>query len=288
MDEDEFEFEFFPDPPEEHEEYEEPLDRPRSEEIAPRPRGRSTRSDTIRRRRVTAAVSAVGLLLLIILVVVLTSGSGGGGGGSYSNYLTKLSPIASGSEQVGSSLAADLSAAGKAAGRSSLVGKLDALVRQATDQLGSLESLQTPTALTSQQAQALAALDLRLRGLQGLRDAVSQGLSSPGDTAWSAVASAQVNDLRTSDVLWDGARTSANDVLGAHGGGFVPPSHFIADRLAIAQRNPWTILASSYRRSRSWKRATDGRTKTNLISRARCDTIATARFRITFATPTAM
>jgi peptidoglycan hydrolase-like protein with peptidoglycan-binding domain len=246
VDEDEFEFEFFPDPPEPPEEHEAPLNRPRSEEIAPRPRrhGRSTHSDAIRRRRVTAAAAAVGLLLLIILVVVLTSGSGGGSGGSYSNYLTKLSPIASNSEQVGSSLAADLSAARKAGARSSLVGKLDALVQQTTGQLGSLESLQTPTTLTSQQAQALAALDLRLRGLQGLRDAVSQGLSSPGDAAWSAVASAQVNDLRTSDVLWDSARTSANDVLRAHGGGFVPSSHFVADPGSL-QRSIRTLLGGA-------------------------------------------
>src|SRR4029077_18796129 len=113
--------------------------------------------------------------------------------------------------------------------RNGLVGKLDGLVGDATDELHGLEALESPSTLTAQQAQALAALDLRLRGLQGLRDAVSQGLANPGDTSWSAVAQAQVDDLRTSDVLWDGARTSANTVLKAHGGGFFPPSRFVAN-----------------------------------------------------------
>ncbi len=231
MDEDEFDFEFFPDEPEQegndHEDAWAESEPPRP---PPRARPRPPQADAVRRRRITAGAVIAGVILFIILLVVLTSGGGGGSaGGSYQSYLTGLSPVAADSQQTGGSLADELAAAKTASARNALVGKLDGLVSDATDELHGLEALTTPSALTSQQAQALAALDLRLRGLQGLRDAVSQGLANPGDTSWSAVASAQVDDLRTSDVLWDGARTSANDVLQAHGGGFFPPSRFVAD-----------------------------------------------------------
>lgn len=234
MDEEEFEFEFFPEQPEPREEPEDTeWDSPLSERPQPRPRPRagSTPSDTVKRRRVTAVAAIVGFILFIVLIVVLTSGSGGGG--TYQDYLTRISPIASDSQQSGTSLAADISAAQTASGRTGVVAKLDALIQQATGQIARLEALRTPSTLTSQQAQALAALDLRLRGLQGLRDSVSQAIGNQGDPSWNAVATGQVDDLRTSDLLWDGARTSANAVLQAHGGGFFPASSFVGDPTSL-------------------------------------------------------
>jgi peptidoglycan hydrolase-like protein with peptidoglycan-binding domain len=235
VDEEEFEFEFFPDEPEregnEHEDAWAEQEPPRP---PPRARSRSGQPDAIKRRRITAAAVIAGFILFVILLVVLTSGGGGGAAsGSYQGYLTGLSPVAAGSQQTGGALADDLAAAKTASARGGLVGKLDGLVGDATDELRGLQALTLPSTLTTQQAQALAALDLRLRGLQGLRDAVSQGLANPGDTSWSAIAAAQVADLKTSDVLWDGARTSANDVLQAHGGGFFPPSRFVTDAAAL-------------------------------------------------------
>jgi peptidoglycan hydrolase-like protein with peptidoglycan-binding domain len=235
VDEEEFEFEFFPEQPEPREEHEDTeWDSPLSERPRPRsrPRAASAPPDTVMRRRITAVAAVVGFILFIVLIVVLTSGSGGSGG-TYQSYLTKISPIASDSQQAGTSLAADLSAAQSASGRSGVVAKLDTLIQQANGQIASLEALQTPSTLTSQQAQALAALDLRLRALQGLRDSVSQGLATQGDTSWDAVATAQVDDLKTSDLLWEGARTSANSVLQAHGGGFFPASSFVEDPASL-------------------------------------------------------
>ena len=243
MDEDEFDFEFFPDEPEqEGNDYEDAWAESEPPRPPPRARPKSASSDDVRRRRITAGAIIAGLILFIVLLVVLTSGGGGGGAsGSYQSYLTGLSPVASSSQETGGSLADELAAAKTASARNGLVDKLDGLVGDAIDELHGLEALASPSTMTSQQAQALAALDLRLRGLQGLRDAVSQGLANPGDTSWSAVAQAQVDDLRTSDVLWDGARTSANTVLQAHGGGFFPPSRFVADPAGL-QTSVRTVL----------------------------------------------
>ncbi len=173
------------------------------------------------------------LILLVILIAVLTTGSGGGDGNN-SNYLEQITPIASSSQQTGAALAADLSGSQTAAGRKTVIAKLDALVQQAADQVTRLQALQAPATLSSDQAQALAALDLRLRGLQGLRDSLSQALTAQNDTSWNAVISGQVDDLLTSDLIWDGVRTSADAALQARGlGASFPASRFVADRSSL-------------------------------------------------------
>ena len=233
MDDDDFEFEFesFPEDPGPREDLHEetPWDTRGTDEERPRPRAEAAApsDNIILRRRVAAAAVAAGVILLIVLIVVLTSGSSGGGNG-YADYLTKIAPIASDSAQSGTSLDAALSSAQTAAGRKDVVAKLDALARQASDQITRLEALRVPAALSAQQAQALAALDLRLRGLRGLRDSFSQALASQSTGSWDAVASAQVDDLITSDLIWDGARTSTDGYLQAHGiTGFFPASTFV-------------------------------------------------------------
>jgi len=237
VDEGEFEFDFFSERPtateeEEREEvlWEEDLpdlhDHDAHEHGAPAP---APPPEIIKRRRIAAAV-AVALVLLIILIVVVTSGSGGDGG-PYRSYLDKVSPIAADSQQAGASLSGALGAKQTA----SLVAKLDDLVQQTVGDITRLQALTPPLALRSEQAQALAALDLRLRGLQGIRDSLSQALGGSG-ASWEAVLSGQVDDLVTSDVIWDkSVSTPANAVLQANGVGgvFFPQSRFVADASSL-------------------------------------------------------
>jgi peptidoglycan hydrolase-like protein with peptidoglycan-binding domain len=171
-------------------------------------------------RRRVAAVAAVALLLLIILIVVLTSG-GGGGGGPYRTYVDDVSPIASDSEQSGASLA---SLTAKNAST-----KVDAAIQQNVNDINRLQALTPPKELAPQQAQALAALDLRLLGLQQLRDSVS------GSAGTNASPAAAVATLVASDRLWnDSARTPANAVLQEKGiGGVFPTSTFVSNRKAL-------------------------------------------------------
>jgi peptidoglycan hydrolase-like protein with peptidoglycan-binding domain len=186
-----------------------------------------TPPQVVMRRRVAAA-AAVALLLLIIIIVVVTSG-GGGGGGSYRGYVNGVSPIASDSQQVGGSLAA---VSGKDA-----VSKLDALIQQAVDDVTRLQALTPPATLTAVQSQALAALDLRLTGLQGLRDSLAQAQAGTTGTSWDAALSTQVDDLVASDLIWSRAvRNPANAVLQASGlGGVFPGSTFVGDRRALVK-----------------------------------------------------
>jgi len=172
----------------------------------------------VMRRRV-AAVAAVALLLLIILIVVLTSG-GGGGSDAYASYADDVAPIASDSQQAGASLGS-LTA-------KNATSKLDSAIQQTVGDVNRLQAITPPKELTQQQAQALAALDLRLLGLQQLRDSVSS--STTGGSPSAGVAT-----LVASDRIWnDAVRTPANAVLQARGlGGVFPASTFVSDRKAL-------------------------------------------------------
>ncbi len=232
MDEGEFEFEFFPEhgttTGDEREEgfWEEDESDLRGDQV---PASAPLSPQVVKRRRIAAA-AAVALLLLIILIVVVTGGSSGQGG-AYRSYLTGLSPVASDSEQAGASLAAAVG--GK---RKGLVAKLDGLISRAVGDITRLQALTPPATLRAEHAQALAALDLRLRGLQGLRNSFSQALASADTTPWAAVLSGQVDDLVTSDVIWESAvRGAGAAVLQANGlgGSSIPESRFVTDSKSL-------------------------------------------------------
>jgi len=243
VDEGEFEFDFFSErrtatgeEPEEVLWEEDPSDLHESDLEEGRAPAPAPPPEIIKRRRIAAA-AAIALLLLIILIVVVTQGSGSPGG-PYRSYLTALSPIAADSEQAGASLSGALRGKQTASLKNGLVAKLDGLVQQAVGDITRLQALTPPPALRSEQEQALAALDLRLRGLQGIRDSLSQALGGQSDTSWEAVLSGQVDDLVTSDVIWDkSVGTPANAVLQANGigGVFFPQSRFVAAPSSLRQ-----------------------------------------------------
>ncbi len=217
MDESEFDFEFdfFPEHSTATAETDEELLWEESREDQPRRRAPAAppSSHVVQRRRI-AAGAAIAVLLLIILIVVLTSG-GGGGGGAYRSYANDVSPIASDSEQAGASLGS-LTAKNASS-------KLDSAIQQTVDDINRMQALTPPKELTPTQAQALAALDLRLLGLQQLQSGTSPG---------TAVAT-----LVASDRIWDSAvRTPANAVLQAKGlGGVFPASTFVAAPKTLAK-----------------------------------------------------
>jgi peptidoglycan hydrolase-like protein with peptidoglycan-binding domain len=237
VDDGDFEFEFFP----EHgtpagDEREEALWEEEGSDLrGDRAPGPGPPPPEIAMRRRIAAAAVIALLLLIILIVVLTQGSGGGGG-PYRSYLAGLTPVATDSEQVGASLTGALGGKQTASSRNGLVAKLDSLVQQTVDDVARLQALTPPPTLRAEHAQALAALDLRLRGLQGIRDSLAQALVSADSTPWAAVLSGQMDDLVTSDVIWDSlVRTPGDAVLQANGlgGSSVPESRFVTDSKSL-------------------------------------------------------
>jgi len=244
VDENEFEFDFFPEHPPDGDESQEVLweDEPPD---APRRREAEAAPPHIVMRRRVAAIAAVALLLLIILIVVVTSG-GSGHGSSYRGYLAGLAPVANGSAAVGASLSTALGGKQTASSRSALLTRLDGLVQQESGDIARLEALTPPSALRDEHAQALAALDLRLRGLQGIRNSLTQALAAADSTPWLPVLSSQLDDLITSDVIWESAvRGAGNAVLQANGLGTsaIPASQFVADATTL-RKSIQTVLGT--------------------------------------------
>jgi hypothetical protein len=233
VDESDFEFDFFPERrPAAGEERREGLGEEEVPDLgghALPARTRPPSREVIMRRRI--AVASAALLLLVILLVVVTQGSSGQGG-AYRRYLATLSPIAADSERVGRSLAQVFASSRGKSAKTGLVAKLDDLVRQAVSDITRLQALTPPAALRSEQDQALAALDLRLHGLHGIRETVAQAVGSQNPSAWARVLSAQVDDLVTSDLIWDNSvrgpivATLQGNAVGAVS---VPASRFVAD-----------------------------------------------------------
>ena len=234
MDESEtdFEFDFFPEHSAETAETEEELYRDESSEAAaPRRPSAPPPAEIARRRRVAAAVVA-GLVLLIIIVVVVTSGGGGGGGGPFRNYVSEVSPVAADSQQAGTSLGSLMA--------KNAVSRLDALIQRTATNISRLQAVAPPKELTAEHAQALAALDLRLLGLQGLREAAVESQAGATVSSDAAVAA-----LLASDRLWNGSvQTPANAVLQTHGiGGGFPSSTFVSDPKAL-RKSLATLIGS--------------------------------------------
>jgi len=168
-------------------------------------------------------------VFLIVLVVVLTGGSSGQGG-TFNTYLSGLGQVGNDSQQTGSSLSQLLTSSTAASAKTNLVTNLDDLVQRSVTELGRLQALDAPAALRPAQAQALAALDLRVRGLQGLRDTLSQALAGTDAAAWAPVVSAQIEDLVTSDVIWNNSvRGGISGVMQAKGMAVsgLPTSQFV-------------------------------------------------------------
>ncbi len=153
----------------------------------------------IRRRRLAIAAALAGLVILIVIVVLVTGGSSGKGG-AYKTYLGRLTPIAAGSHQIGTSLGRLLAQVQQ--GRiSDPSAKLETLVRQAQAQLAAAQGLKPPAGLRAEHGQVLSALAFRVSGLQGLRAAL--GRPRPASSAGlTATLARQVDVLVTSDVVW--------------------------------------------------------------------------------------
>jgi peptidoglycan hydrolase-like protein with peptidoglycan-binding domain len=226
-----FEFDFFPEHSAATADTEEELHGEETSQDRPQRRPAGPPAEIARRRRIAVGIAA-GLVLLIILVVVLTSGGDGGGGGPFRSYVNQVSTVVGDSQQAGASLGSLT--------EKNAVSRLDALIQGTTTDINRLQALTPPKELTAEHAQALAALDLRLLGLQGLRDAAAQ--SQAGATVSPDAA---VTALLAGDRLWESSvRTPANSVLLARGlpRGF-PRSTFISDPKAL-RKSLGTLLGS--------------------------------------------
>ena len=193
-----------------------------------------------RRRRLAAGIAA-GIIVLIVIVVVLTGGSRSPAAADRS-YLARLSPIAADSQRLGRSLGQLFSRLRRGIVTNPLP-RLDQLTQRAKTELARAEQLKPPAALRPEQAQALVALGLRARGLQGLHDAIGQARGST--TADTTPVVVEIDRLVSSDVIWHDLvwrpALTALEQIGAKGA-TPPKSQFITDPNVSSQQSIAALL----------------------------------------------
>jgi hypothetical protein len=158
--------------------------------------------DIVKRRRLAAGIVA-SIIFLIALVALLTTGSDGPAG-AYRSYLSRLSTTASASQQLGRSLQQLLASLRRGGSTADPLPRLAVLAQQARGDRDRARQLRPPAGLRNEYVQALAALDYRARGLQGLHDALGSGRGSTNLAAAATlvVVAAPIDRLVTSDVVW--------------------------------------------------------------------------------------
>jgi Putative peptidoglycan binding domain len=197
--------------------------------------------EQVARRRRLAAGIAGGIIALIAIVVVLTGGSSSPATADR-GYLGRLSPIAGDSQRVGRSLGQLFSRLRRGTVTNPLP-SLDRLAGQARTDLARAELLKPPAGLRTEHAQALVALGLRARSLQGLHDAIGQARGS--STVDTAPVVAEIDRLVSSDVIWHDLAwrpaLASLKQLGAKGA-TAPKSQFISDPNVSSQQSIAALL----------------------------------------------
>jgi hypothetical protein len=143
---------------------------------------------------------AFAILLVVLLVLWVQSCRGASKRNTYENYMERIGEIGSDSQQVGRELANTLTTPGVKF--SDLSEKLPGLITQQQQDVVQAQALKPPGPLRIGWQQAIEALEFRVSGLQGLRQAFRTAATSrSGNDA--SLLSEQAQRLSTSDVIWD-------------------------------------------------------------------------------------
>jgi hypothetical protein len=150
--------------------------------------------------RLTGLIAAV-ILAAIVLVFWIQSCQGASKRRSYQSYIQKVSVIAHDSAQTGRDLNDLLTTPGEK--QSDIVAKLANLSQQQTQSVGQASRIQAPGPLREEHAHLIEALQFRVSGLNGLRDAFQRSATAKNTADVGGLLAAQAQRLVASDVVWD-------------------------------------------------------------------------------------
>ena len=201
------------------------------------PRGRGPRPPRTRFRgpgNLTPLLRLIALIGLAILVVVLLAVWVEGCASDrkrdrYASYMTEIGQIGSASARLGEQLATTLTTVGLK--QEDLDAKLGGYVQLAETQMQKAEDLRPPGPLHNANEGAVAALELRVVGLAGLRNAFQETVDATDAALVGQQLAAQMQRLQASDVVWaDLFRAPSLVVLEEEGieGVQVPSSEFVS------------------------------------------------------------
>jgi hypothetical protein len=195
------EFDFFDDEPA----TEEATQRRRMPRVGP-PRGPGGPRRPARPTALTPLLRLIGLIAAAILIVVLLvfwvqSCRDNGKRKSYETYMTKVRAVATNSEQTGKELNDLLTTPGQK--ETDVETKLQGFAQQETQNLTQADAIAPPGVLRPAHQHLVEALQFRVSGLRGLRDAFRRTAAAKDGTTAGALLAAQAERLVASDVVYD-------------------------------------------------------------------------------------
>jgi len=236
------------------EEEEQTQESSRVERVIRRPGGpRGPRRPPRAPQNLTPLLRLVGLVAFAILIIVLLvfwvkSCQASSKSSTYKSYMTKISEVASSSQQIGSQLSTTLLSPGLK--RPQLQSKISGLARQEQLDVDRARGITPPGPLLTEHQAVVQALQFRVSGLTGLSDALGATASTKNTTKAAAALASQMQRLLASDVVWaDSFKAPAETELrrqgvtgtNAAGGALVPDSHFLQNP-ALATASAMTTV----------------------------------------------
>jgi CARDB protein len=211
----------------------------RAERIIRRPGPRGPGRPPRAPQNLTPLLRLVGLIAFAILIIVLfvfwiQSCQEAGKTKTYKSYMTKISEVASSSQQIGRQLSQVLLAPGVR--RPQLERQIAGLARQEQLDVDRARGITPPGPLRDEQQAVIQALQFRVSGLTGLSDALAATASTKNVSRAAGVLASQMQRLLASDVVWDDAfkdpaqaELKRQGVTGTNEGGgpLVPDSNFL-------------------------------------------------------------
>jgi hypothetical protein len=187
----------------------------------------------------TPLLRLVGLIAFAILIVVLLvfwvqSCREAGKTKTYKGYMTKVSEVATSSQQIGKQLSQALQAQGLK--QAEIERRISGLARQEQLDVDRAREITPPGTLRDEHDALVEALQFRVSGLTGLANALAATAKTKNATRAGGVLASQMQRLLASDVIYDdefkdpsAAELQRQGVTGTNesGGPLVPDSNFL-------------------------------------------------------------
>jgi hypothetical protein len=187
----------------------------------------------------TPLLRLVGLIAFAILIVVLLvfwvqSCREAGKTKTYKGYMTKVSEVATSSQQIGKQLSQALQAQGLK--QAEIERRISGLARQEQLDVDRAREITPPGTLRDEHDALVEALQFRVSGLNGLANALAATAKTKNATRAGGVLASQMQRLLASDVIYDdefkdpsAAELQRQGVTGTNesGGPLVPDSNFL-------------------------------------------------------------
>jgi hypothetical protein len=225
----------------------------RAERVIRRPGPRGPRRPPRAPQNLTPLLRLVGLVAFAILIIVLLvfwikSCQASSKSSTYKSYMTKISEVASSSQQIGRQLGETLLSPGLK--RPQLQSKIAGLARQEQLDVDRARGITPPGPLLNEQQAVIQSLQFRVSGLTGLSDALGATASTKNTTKAAGALASQMQRLLASDVVWadsfkapSEAELRRQGVTGTNdaGGPLVPDSRFLQNP-ALATASAMTTV----------------------------------------------